>query len=236
MIHRAALCAVFGAFVLLAGTVVAQGRDPLGAPQPDKTLRDAEFGVVARHLGLERRVEMLQWQASPAGYAKTWSEQPIDSSRFAPGYGNPGAMPLRGRRWVAETVLVDGKPLDPEVLRALGEWHEFRPSFSALPGNLAATFQPEGNGLGSAENPLDPRIGDLRIHWRELVLPPLDDKVVLKNGRWQLVDPQPPSQALAGAAPRDAPDTSPRRAAWLFGGAVFALVFAFVAHRRRRKH
>jgi MYXO-CTERM domain-containing protein len=234
MIHRTALCAVFAALALLAGPAVAQDLEPLGAPQLDKTLRDPEFGVIARHLGLERQVEMLQWQASRNGYTKTWSTRPIDSSRFAPEYRNPGALPLRSRRWVAGAVFVDGKPLDPEVLRTLGEWHEFRPSFSALPGNLAATFQPEGNGLGSAENPLDPRIGDLRIHWRELVLPPLDDKVALKHGRWQLVASQPGSRASANAAPQEETDAPPHRATWLFGGAFVALVIAFAARRRRR--
>jgi hypothetical protein len=233
MIHRAALCAVF-ALALLAGTVVAQERDPLGAPQPDKTLRDPEFGVIARHLGLERQVEMLQWQAARNGYAKTWSARPIDSSRFAPQYQNPGALPLQSRRWVADTVLVDGKPLDPEVLRTLGEWREFRPSFSALPGNLAATFQPEGNGLGSAENPLDPRIGDLRILWRELVLPPLDDRIALKHGRWRLVTAQPDPMASAQAAPQDTSHALPRRAPWLFGGAFIVLVIALAARHRRR--
>jgi hypothetical protein len=234
MIHRAALCAVVVALALLAGTAFAQGSEPLGAAQPDKTLRDPEFGVVARHLGLERQVEMLQWQASRNGYSKTWSTQPIDSSGFAPGYRNPGRFPLQGRRWVAKAVLVDGKPLDPDILRTLGQWREFRPSFSALPGNLAATFQPEGNGLGSAENPLDPRIGDLRILWRELVLPPLDGRIALKDGRWQMLPSQPDPPAPAVAAPQETSRSSPHRASWLLGGAVMVLVIALAARRRRR--
>ena len=77
----------------------------------------------------------------------------------------------------ASIVSIDGKPVAPEVIGRLGQWRGFRPNFSALPGNLAATFQPEGDGLGSAENPLDPQVGDLRIDWRELTLPPLADKV-----------------------------------------------------------
>ena len=199
MIRAAWLAALFAALSLFAGSVSAQ-ETPLGAPQPDKTVRDPEFGVVARHLGLERRVEMLQWQVAPTGYAKAWSGQPIDSSGFAPGHQNPGALPLRSQRWVAKTVTVEGKPLDPEVTRRLAEWQDFRPSFSALPGNLAATFQPEGDGLGSAENPLAPQIGDLRIRWRDLVLPLLDGKVTLRGGRWEL---------LQGAPVADAPVASP---------------------------
>lgn len=231
MIRAAWLAALFAALSLFAGSVSAQ-ETPLGAPQPDKTVRDPEFGVVARHLGLERRVEMLQWQVAPTGYAKAWSGQPIDSSGFAPGHQNPGALPLRSQRWVAKTVTVEGKPLDPEVTRRLAEWQDFRPSFSALPGNLAATFQPEGDGLGSAENPLAPQIGDLRIRWRDLVLPLLDGKVTLRGGRWQL---------LQGAPVADAPAASPEAAHrsvthgtwyWIVLGLLVLLIGA-IGWRRR---
>ena len=214
---------------------------PLGAPQPAHSVRDPEFGVVARHFGLERRVEMLQWQRRRDGYWRVWSEQPIDSTRFAADRRNPPAIPLRSRRWLAAAITIDGKPLDPRVVITLGRWQAFRPSFSALPGNLAATFQPEGDGLGSAENPLEPRVGDLRVHWRELVLPPLDGRIELREGRWQL-RAQPPVAATAAAetnanaaAPTDPP--SPRR--WVAVVAIAALILciaALVAWRRRQPH
>jgi hypothetical protein len=206
-------------------------QEPVGAPQPDRTLRDPEFGVVARHLGLERRVDMLQWQQEGGRYVRTWSPVVIDSASFPPAYRNPGALPLAGRRWVAASITIDGAPVDPEVLRTLGEWRDFRPSFSALPGNLAATFQPEGIGLGSADNPLQPRIGDLRIHWRDLVLPPLDGLIVLRDGRWQLVPPAAPAV--------DAPAITETKEAsslpWWWGGALVLLVIAFAAYRRRQR-
>jgi len=206
---------------------------PVGAPQPDRTLRDPEFGVVARHLGLERLVDMLQWQQQGGRYARIWSPVVIDSTHFPPAYRNPGALPLMGRRWVAASVTIDGAPVDPEVLRTLGQWRDFRPSFSALPGNLAATFQPEGIGLGSADNPLQPRIGDLRIHWRDLVLPPLDGLVVLRDGRWQLVPPVPPAMADAPAIADTRQSTS--MPWWWGGGGIVVLVVALVAYRRRRR-
>jgi hypothetical protein len=214
----------------------ASGPDvPVGAPQPDRSVRDVEFGVVARHFGLERRVEMYQWRAAGLGYLKGWSAQPIDSTGFAPGHANP-PFPLQGRRWLAKSITIDGKPLDAEVIAGLGQWRDFRPGFSALPGNLAVTFQPEGDGLGSAENPLDPQIGDLRIHWRELMLPPLQDRVTLREGRWRLLAPPAADAATAdsGPAPAEA-RPKPRRAPWLFGGgALIALVAALAARRRRR--
>src|SRR5690606_15141990 len=147
--------------------------------------------------------EMYQWQATDGGYARDWSERPIDASGFAPGHENP-AFPLQGKRWLPSVVTVDGRPLDPRVLDALGEWREFRPGFSALPGNLSATFQPEGDGLGSAENPLAPEVGDLRIRWRERALPSLDGRIALRGGTWVLqadASPGDPEAAPGGGRP-----------------------------------
>jgi len=230
-------CAI--AMLLFAGGAFAQEAPvesgPIDAPQPDKSVRDAEFGVVARHYGLERLVEMYQWRASGQGYAKAWSDRSIDSTGFAPGHANP-AFPLQGRRWLAKSISIDGKPLDAEVLAALGQWRDFRPGFSSLPGNLAVTFQPEGDGLGSAENPLDPQVGDLRIRWRELVLPPLQGRIVLRGGLWRMA----PQAASSIADPGDgqaSADTAPapRRATWLFSSGVVVVLIAALAARRRRR-
>jgi hypothetical protein len=232
----------FAAAVLISLCLpsTARAQDvPLGAPQPAHSVRDPEFGVVARHFGLERRVEMLQWQRRQAGYWRVWSEQPIDSARFAADRQNPPAIPLRSRRWLAAAITVDGKPLDPAVITLLGRWQAFRPSFSALPGNLAATFQPEGDGLGSAENPLEPRIGDLRVHWRELILPPLDGRIELRDGRWQLRS-RPPSAAIAAAdtdVNESVPTDAPSQRRWWWPAAIAALLLciaALVAWRRRQ--
>jgi hypothetical protein len=208
---------------------------PTDAPQPDNSVRDGEFGVVARHYGLERLVERYQWRAAGQGYARAWSAQPIDSAGFAPGHVNP-SFPLQGRRWLAKSISIDGKPLDTEVIAELGRWQDFRPGFSALPGNLAVTFQPEGDGLGSAENPLDPQIGDLRIRWRELVLPPLQDRIVLRDGRWRLIaQPPVPAPENGDRQAAAAKTTKPHSAPWLFGsGAIAVLIAALVARRRRR--
>lgn len=213
------------ALLAIAGIAIAQ--EPEGVPVTDEVVRDVEFGVSARHFGLERRVAMYQWARSGQAYAQAWSERAIDSSGFAPGHDNP-ALPLRSRRWIA-VISLDGKPLDAGIIERLGQWRVFRPNFSALPGNLAATFQPEGDGLGSAENPLDPQVGDLRIHWRELTLPPLQGRIVLRDGRWRL---------SPNATPEAQPATQSKktRVPWLFGGgALVVLIGLAVARRRRRR-
>src|SRR3546814_13476586 len=70
---------------------------------------------------------------------------------------------------------------------------------------MSATFQPEGDGLGSAENPLAPQVGDLRITWRALVLPPLAERLVLRDGQWTLRTPEAASQVVD-------PDAGPQAA------------------------
>lgn len=227
--------------VAAAGAQEAAPPDPEAPPQPAATVRDPDFGVAARHFGLQREVEMFQWERHGDAYGLAWSAQPLDSSGYAPGHDNP-PFPLRGRQWVAAEVLVDGAPLDPRVLEALGAWTPFRPSFNALPGNLAATFQPQGDGLGTAEDPMDPQVGDLRIRWRELRLPPLGDRIVLENGRWRLKRAVAVPSAGAGAGVRAQAevreDASPRW--WRTAGlaAAFVLVFGAgfgLARRLRRR-
>lgn len=218
---------VFAGLACAAGLAHAQDAtpDPTVPPQPAATMRDPDFGVVARHFGLEREVEMFQWQRRGEGYQRAWSSQALDSSGFAPGHDNP-PLPLHGHRWITSEVRIDGLPLDPGVLSALGEWTPFRPSFNALPGNLAATFQPQGDGLGTAEDPMDPQVGDLRIHWRELRLPPLGDRIVLDRGHWGLKVAPAPVVAAGGGAGDATEARTPGRGRLATGlGVAFLLVF-----------
>ncbi|UHQ19493.1 MAPEG family protein [Lysobacter sp. KIS68-7] len=208
-----------------------------GEPVSDEVVRDREFGVSARHFGLERRVAMYQWRARDGGYERVWSETPIDSGGYAPGHDNP-AFPLRGRRWLATQVTLDDKPLDRSVIEQFGQWRAFRPNFSALPGNLSATFQPEGDGLGSAENPLDPQIGDLRIGWRELTLPPLQGRVVLERGTWFPIagDPLMPLASTQAPVATGPATWSMPRLTLLFAGLHALLLLALSAQVSRIRY
>jgi hypothetical protein len=228
------LAACFVALPLVA-PAQATAPDPGATPQPDASVRDPDFGVRARHFGLERQVEMYQWREQDGAYVREWSGLPLDSSAFAPGHDNP-SFPLQRRRWLAHVVTVDGAPLAPDVIERLGEWRDFRPSFNALPGNLAATFQPEGDGLGSAENPLAPEIGDLRIRWRELVLPPLQDRIELRAGHWQLRPDAVPDPAGATDVAQPAAGAGGKRLPWWAypGGLLLVSLIAVGVVRRRR--
>lgn len=214
---------------------------PAGEPLPGEPVRDREFGVSTRWFGLQRQVEMFQWRRTPQGYVAEWSAGLIDSDAFDPARRNPDEMPLSTRTWWAKDATLDGRPVDVEVLRTLGQWRTFRPGFSRLPANLAATFQPDGDGLSSAENPLRPEIGDLRITWRELHLPPLAGRVLLRDGVWRL-DPEaalpPPVEPPVQEADEAVADTAERETSYwlpLAGlGAVALVLVALLRGRRRR--
>lgn len=225
LLFAAVSLAGFGALAQEAG---GGGADPGAPPVGDTALRDPVFRVQGAGLGLERRVEMYQWVPRGADYVRGWSDRPVDAGEAGGGHANP-PFPLHSERWLPATITVDGHPLSDEVIARLAGWHEFRPGFSALPGNLSATFQPEGDGLGSAENPLDPQVGDLRIHWLERTLPPLGERIELKDGAWVLRT-DAASAAGAGAESRSG------MLGWLpvlLGGAGL-LVLAVVLARRRR--
>lgn len=238
---RHAVLAIALAAVMSAPAAAAPGLPSPGEPTPGEPVRDPEFRVSTRGFGLERQVQMYQWTASDGGFRATWKDAPIDSSSFPDEYRNPQYWPLDSQRWWARDATLAGRPLDPEVLRRLGRWQRFRPDFSRLPANLAASFQPEGDGLGSSDNPTAPAIGDLRIRWRELVLPDLSGRVELRDGRWRLT-PRAAAASVAAAPPTDpAVDIAPAEVEfqqrwwpWLVGGTV-AVLAVIVGLRRMLK-
>ncbi|QWP79111.1 hypothetical protein J5226_12295 [Lysobacter sp. K5869] len=247
---RALFALALAAMLGVAAPAAAQDEDsgePVGEPVAGTSLRDRDFGVLTRQFGLDRRVEMYQWRraadpsAGQGGYERIWNSAPIDSTHFAPGHVNPTRLPLENRRWWSDSATLDGRALDSEVLRALGEWKVFRPNFSRLPSNLAATFQPEGDGLGSSENPLAPQIGDLRVTWRELRLPALEGKLELRDAAWRL-KPEAAAAALNAAPPRSNATVlgeRPRDERWSWGWLVAGVALAaalllWLRGRRRR--
>lgn len=229
------------ALALLVAAQMAQAQEvPELVARAGRAIRDPDFRVETRQFALDRRVEMLQWRREGAGYAPVWNVAVIDSTGFDEAHRNPSELPIGGERWWATDATLNGKPLAPEVLRTLGEWHEFRPSYRRLPANLAATFQPDGDGLSSSENPLDPQVGDLRVTWRELTLPPLQGKVELRDGVWHPL----PDAAVPAASMRVVEDPLEPPVAddpiplhwwlWGVGGLVGVALVTLVTFRRRR--
>jgi len=224
--------------LLLAATAATAQTDPEGFPDPGAPLVDPDFKVGTRQFGLDRRVEMYQWRLGENGYERVWHGALIDSAGFDSAHANPPTLPIENRRWWAEVPTLDGAPLEQAILRSLGEWRVLRPNFSRLPANLAASFQPEGEGLGSAENPLEPQVGDVRVSWRELVLPPLAGKVIQRDGTWVLV--KDPEDADNASTTETSASTKPGHAqrVWPFfaGGLLIIAAIVVAVQRRRRRH
>lgn len=240
LLGLAAAGLVAASAVVVAQAPGAAGAAPSGEPQPGASLEDEQFGVVRAGFGLQRRVEMYQWSAGDGGFKPIWNAAPIDSAGFPEAYQNPTQIPLDSQSWWSSTATLDGRPIDPTVLKALGDWQQFRPGFSRLPGNMSATFQPNGDGLSSSENPLHPQIGDLRVRWRELVLPPLAGQVELRDAAWQLAARAPPialepSQVVP---PPTVEAAQPQRTPWwpwLLGGLVVLAGAGWLLQRRRQR-
>lgn len=254
--RAAALARILSVASLLAVAPLAATPSP-GAPLADdvipiagQVLADPDFGVSTREFGLDRQVQMYQWRRSGDRLERVWSAGRIESPGAAPEHQNP-PLPLDSQRWWARDATLGGHPIDEEVLQGLGEWRPFRPGFTALPLNMAATFQPEGDGLGSAENPLAPEVGDLRITWRELHLPPLQGRIELRDGAWRLsartaeetldaTPPVPPAGVPVADAPPEVAAAVPQQDRWpgwwwIAAGAMLAASGAVVAVVRRRR-
>lgn len=248
--HRLAQAALLTTLLLTPLAQAIAQSENLTATSTQR-LRDAEFGVSTRQLGLQRHVQMYQWRRLADGFESAWISRAVDSSGFPDGFNNPAALPVPVRYWLATDVRINGHPVDTEVLEALGIWRDFRPSFSALPAAASARYQPEGDGLGSAENPQLPLIGDVRISWRELTLPKLEGQIVLVDGRWvlsggqhvQAVD-ESSAEPTETVAPPPLPAQQPEPVASAAGlqryhlvllsiGMLLAL-FAVIVIRRRR--
>lgn len=219
--------ALLAALALLAafGAAPDASASP-GVPRPVETPRDADFGVESGELALERRVEIYRATSGGGRYERIEAASTDEAGE---------AVPLHGRVWRPE-IRLDGARLDPAVVERLGRWRVLRPSFTMLPPGMAATFQPEGDGLGTAANPQAPEPGDLRVSWRELVLPDLAGRVERREGSWRLAADASRAGAQAPSSAGSARASGERVHAWLAPVlAVLAGAGIVLLWRRRRR-
>ncbi|BFI95023.1 MAG: hypothetical protein RSP_05330 [Rhodanobacter sp.] len=149
-----------------------------GTPEAVPPL-DADFNQQADTPLLTRHVAMFQWRELRLGnsvtYELDWSDTPQDASRFEQmnGHINPGPFPIQGRRFVSESVRLDGFTLDSALVHALPGSAPVAPDMKSLPGNLAASFALHDGALVTSVTPGDPRLGDLRVSWSAVPLQPV---------------------------------------------------------------
>lgn len=178
---------------------------PQGMVESSLPVEDPVFGFSMRALALERRVEMLQWQRDAQGaYTTQWSVAHVDSSGFDPTHANPAELPFNGERWWTRDARLDGRPVSPNLLAALDAWQPYAPDLRQLPPNLAASFQPDGEWLSTAQDPKHPAVGDVRLRWRILERAAPPPGIALYKGRWELpadIAAAAPQSAIAPVAP-----------------------------------
>jgi hypothetical protein len=214
---------------------------PHGMVESALSVIDPVFGFGTRALALERRVEMLQWQRDAQGaYVEQWSAARIDSSGFDRQHANPSGFPFNGARWWTRDARLDGHPVSPDLLAALGAWRPYAPDLRQLPLNLAANFQPDGDWLSTSQDPRHPAVGDVRLRWRILERAAPPQGVALREGRWEL----PADIAATATLPQIAPAASTSGGSWMrrtFGahlallaiiGVVLAALLLLWRHRR----
>jgi len=211
-----------------------------GTPQVVELPLDSDFGVQADTPVLIRHVAMFQWHEIHVGYPlyeQDWVNHAVNSATFNDprGHANPGPLPIPPRRFIAPRVRLDGFLLDPAIVDAIPGSVPLAPDFGRLPPNLAATFHVVADALVSSADPQAPRLGDLRIRWREVPLQPISVFARAEGDRLlpaqsaaagsgfvvQLGD-----RSLADLLP-DVPDTP----AWPWTRRLLALLLAVVAMR-----
>ena len=159
-----------------------------GMTEPSKMLSDGDFGVVAEAIHLQRQVEMYQWKESSSSktkkkvgggtettttysYSKGWSDQLIDSRSFEEpsGHRNPTSMPYGSRRFTAPQVTVGAFRLSPSLIGRIDDWEDLPVQSSGLlPASLQGRARLDGGSIFLGANPSSPKIGDLRISFRQV--------------------------------------------------------------------
>ncbi|HEY0836359.1 MAG TPA: TMEM43 family protein, partial [Azospirillum sp.] len=200
-----ALSAGAGSVVSVAAGVVDPALDGrlvhvLGAATVGEALRDPALGVGwSGLLRLRRTVQMYQWKQTEStrserqlggsertetvyDYERTWSEQPIDSSRFRipEGHRNP-AMPLRSLSVDSRDTRVGGHLVTPAVLANLDAFQPLTPGTAASD----PAYRAADGGLYRGADPLNPRVGDVRVRFEGVVAQPIT--VVAGQSRGGLV-------------------------------------------------
>lgn len=152
-----------------------------------ETLTDNQFGLhVTDSVRLERKVEMFQWtersqeekrEKTGGGieikttytYAKVWSPDVIDSSRFKdPKYvgANPTTMLFENRSWTAGTVTLGAFRLNPAQISRISGSEPVplgQGQLDALPDDVRARAQISDRFIYFGANPQSPQIGDVRV-------------------------------------------------------------------------
>ncbi len=152
----------------------------IGTAGAQSPIRDGDLNLdFGGQLAVKRTVEMYQWRekkesssqnnlgggqttTTTTTYEKAWSDVAIDSSTFAhaQGHTNP-PMPLGSRSFAASDARLGGFVLDADTLGLIDPGAPLDPQ---APGG----WKNDTGGLYKGDNPAQPAIGDVRVHYAGL--------------------------------------------------------------------
>jgi hypothetical protein len=211
-------------------------------------LVDPVFRIHIKGVALERIVHMLQWQRSEGGkpgYDQVWSSERIGPEGLDAAHANTMDFPFNGERWWTQDATLDGHAVSAEALAVLDRqeaWWTLKPDVSQMPGNLAASFQPDGVMLSTSQDPAHPQVGDIRVEWRVIRNPPAPAGIALVDGVWKTAPAATPATEVSPASPHVLPvgtDTSQPnawlglRAYWMIAVAAGLLLIVLLWRRMR---
>lgn len=152
---------------------------------------DGDFALRAQSLRLLRHVEMYQWKeetqtetrtklgggeerTTTYSYVRTWSDQPIDSTRFREvrGHTNP-VMTYRSREALAPGTHLGAFAVPDSLLRGFGQPKPLAATeaqANALQFRIDKPVRVIDGVLHVGRDPAQPAIGDMRISFAEVPL------------------------------------------------------------------
>ena len=226
----------------------------LVAEAKGRIMMDPVFGVSAEGLKLIRTVEMYQWKESRRetkrndrsyteySYAKSWNEQPIDSSKFRDyrGHENPAAMPATSATFDAVGSTAGPFTLTGPALAAMDWPSPLDPGQARgerSPRMFKKPLHRHGQGYYLGADPANPAVGDLRISFS--ILAPGEATWIARQERQTLREYQPSggNRILLAAPGRhtaaellDEVEAADDWRAWLWrGGTCLVLFIGLVA-------
>jgi Transmembrane protein 43 len=158
-----------GKLIHLSGDLTAQ--DPA---------KDTVFGVSGAGLvRLQRNVEMFQWREDKQSdshenvggskttettyiYRREWAPGPVNSNSFhhPEGHGNP-QMPVGSTIFDGSGVKIGAYRLGPTILSQVTAFTTVDPGAATPPQG----YRRDGGGLYRGNDPANPAIGDMRVHF-----------------------------------------------------------------------
>jgi len=138
-------------------------------------LTDERFGVEAIALRMIRDVEMYQWEedrptkkekeeGKQTTYKKVWSDSAISSENFeqADGHANP-EMLYGSKEWIVDSAEFGAYTLPKSFIERL---RKYEPVNIPADESLVPGTKTIGSGYYIGEDPNQPAIGDVRVHYR----------------------------------------------------------------------